>query len=178
MSPENFSTFDAFDWIDRYFARSANLNYEQLRPVLCFSLIWNLFETVACHRSANANSIRRAVDHADQSGRLDRAKYQDYVDYFKKRYLQNGSIEEVFNRLLMTNESRIVVKRVLLDEDHDLNNIVYALLLIAHRIRNNLFHGNKGVQTLHTQTELFCVVNRLLSTFIEDIQPDMMPRRR
>ena len=58
----------------------------------------------------------------------------------------------------------------------NLNNIVYALLLIAHRIRNNLFHGNKGIESLHTQTDLFRVVNRLLATFLEDIQPGQMPR--
>ena len=64
-----------------------------------------------------------------------------------------------------------MVRGVLNGETQDVNNIVYALLLIAHRIRNNLFHGNKGIDSLHTQTELFQVVNRLLSDFIENVGP-------
>ena len=86
--------------------------------------------------------------------------------------MRDGSIEDTFDRILMTNtESQNVVRQALIGEAQDLNNIVYALLLIAHRIRNNLFHGNKRVETLHTQTELFHVINRLLSDYIEDIQP-------
>ena len=167
--------FDAFDWIDRYFAGRARLNYEQLRPVLCFSLIWNLFETVACRRQANPTSIREAVDHADHSGRLKLTTYAKFVDYFRERYLHDGDIDYVFAVLFMDHaRSKTVVRGVLLGEMHDLNNIVYALLLIAHRIRNNLFHGNKRIETLH-QTDLFRVVNRLLATFLEDIQPGQMP---
>jgi hypothetical protein len=172
MVAEELRNFDALKWIDRYFGGQAKIDYEQLRPILCFSLIWNLFETVACRRRATPDTIRRSVDHADQSGRLERTKYLRYVDYFRERYFRDGSIEHAFSRLLMTNtESQIVVRRVLIGEAQDLNNIVYALLLIAHRIRNNLFHGNKSVESLHTQTELFHVVNHLLSDFIEDIHP-------
>jgi len=179
MLAEELESFDALAWIDRYFAERARLDYDQLRPVICFSLIWNLFETVACRRWANVRSIREAVDHADQAGRLDHAKYAEFLDYFRDRYLHAGDIEDVFERLLMTHtESQVAVRRALLGEAHDLNNIVFALLLIAHRIRNNLFHGNKGVETLHTQTKLFQVVNRLLATFIEDIQPGELHRRR
>ena len=145
-------------------------DYDQLRPVLCFSLIWNLFETVACRRMATIRSIREVVDHADQAVRLDRTRYTEFLNYFRDRYLHAGDIEEVFERLLMTDmESQVAVRRALVAEAQDLNNIVFQPLLIAHRIRNNLFHGNKGVETLHTQTKLFQVINRLLATFIEDI---------
>jgi hypothetical protein len=179
MPAEELGNFDALAWIDRYFAQRAPLDYDQLRPVMCFSLIWNLFETVACRRMATIRSIREAVDHADQAGRLNRTRYTEFVEFFRNRYLRDGNIEHAFERLLMTNtESQVAVRRALVGEAQDLNNIVFALLLIAHRIRNNLFHGNKGVETLHTQTELFQVVNRLLATFIEDIQPGELHRRR
>lgn len=175
---EQLKDFDAFDWIDQYFAGRAKLSFDQLRPVLCFSLIWNLFETVACQRNANERSIQESVNRAINSGQLNLITYSTYVDYFRERYLHNGDIDHVFtvfgfkpNR----EDAKAVVKGVLLNEMHDLNNIVYALLLIAHRVRNNLFHGNKQIETLHSQTELFCVVNRLLATFLEDFRPGQMP---
>jgi len=176
MDTQGLTNFDALDWIDRYFAGRSTFDYDGLRPVLTFSLIWNLFETIACRRMATARSIRLSVDHADQTGRLDPEKYGHYVTYLRERYLKNGTIDQAFDRLLMTDrESRIVVRRVLEDETKDINNIVYGLLLVAHRIRNNLFHGNKAVSSLHEQTELFQVINRLLSDYIEDISPDRPP---
>ncbi len=45
---------------------------------------------------------------------------------------------------------------------------VYALLLIAHRIRNNLFHGNKELPKLVDETDLFNYVNALLQQYIGD----------
>jgi hypothetical protein len=61
-------------------------------------------------------------------------------------------------------------------ESQDLNNHVYALLLIAHRVRNNLFHGNKKVESLPRQIDLFHTVNALLATYLEDIEN--LPARR
>lgn len=169
--PADIRDFDAIEWVNRFFQGAANLDFEQLRPILCFSLIWNLFETKACRRQANPDSIRRSVNFADESGRLRREIYQIYVDYFRNRYLENNSIEGAFRRLLMNDRnSQELVRRALSGEAHDLNNIVSALLLIAHRIRNNLFHGNKDVETLPRQTELFVVVNSLLATYLEDIE--------
>jgi hypothetical protein len=172
MSDKQLTEFDALEWIDHYFDGRANVDFDRLRPILCFSLIWNLFETVACHRRANPNTIRRSVDHADQSGRLDRGKYLQYLDYFRRRYLRNGSLEDAFDRLLMTDPtSQNVVRRAIMGEIQDLNNLVHALLLIAHRIRNNLFHGNKSIENLHTQTELFQIINHLLCDYMDDIEP-------
>lgn len=163
---------DEIQWINRYFEASGLLDYDHLKPILCFSLIWNLFETDACHCRANLSSIRRAVNCADQSDRLSHSRYNGFLIYFRTRYLTKGqTFETFFNALLMTNgESQTVVRRALAGEARDLNNIVYALLLIAHRIRNNLFHGNKAVHTLPQQTELFTAVNSLLTTFLEDIR--------
>jgi hypothetical protein len=178
MKSDHLPVFDAFAWIRDYFAVLVDLDYDELRPVLSFSLIWNLFETLACHRNADATRIRRAVDAAHRHEPLDQAKYMKYVDYFRERYLSDGDLQGMFGVLIMRDqESQFVVRRVLLGETKDTDNIVYGLLLIAHRIRNNLFHGNKGIETLPRQTDLFCVVNRLLTEFIADLEARPQARR-
>lgn len=148
------------------------LDFDDLRPILCFSLIWNLFETRACGRSATADSIRRSVDRADGAGLLQRDRYERYLQFFQSRYITSErNIEEVFNHLLLTApRAQDVVRRALLSESHDLNNHVYALLLIAHRIRNNFFHGNKEIESLPHQIDLFNEINALLATYLEDIK--------
>ena len=162
--------FDALQWLNGHFRGELSLSLEQLGPILCFSLIWNLFETRACGRHATQESIRRAVDHADESGRLEHSRYEPFLTFFQNRY-QGRSSDETFRRLLMENQTaQEMVRRALLGEAQDLNNKVYALLLIGHRVRNNLFHGNKEVGSLPRQTELFVAVNALLATFLEDIE--------
>ena len=167
--------FDAIHWINCYFENEVQLNQVQLEPVLCFSLMWNIFETVACRKHACPTSIRTSVDHADEARRLRRGRYMQILRYFQDRYgTSEQDLDSCFDRLLMTDRrSQEAVRRVLQGASKDLNNIVYGLLLIAHRIRNNLFHGNKRVPDLPKQTELFVVVNSLLATYLEDIG-DMM----
>ena len=164
---------DELQWINCYLGVANPLDYAQMKPILCFSLIWNLFETHACQRNANLSSIRRSVDQANESGRLSSSKYEQFVCYFRKRYYlaDERKFETFFDRLMLTHsESQKVVKRALNGGASDVNDIVYALLLIAHRIRNNLFHGNKDVQSLPQQIELFTAVNSLLTTYLEDIE--------
>lgn len=175
------SQFDAINWINSYFRGATMLDFDNLRPILCFSLIWNLFETHACRRYATQDSIRLSVDHADESGRLHRDRYEQFLQFFRTRYLRpDRNIDWFFDRLLMTNQkAKEVVRRALLNETQDLNNHVYALLLIAHRVRNNLFHGNKEVNSLPLQVDLFTEINFLLATYLEDIEnlPERRPTR-
>ncbi len=176
---EQLWNFNTLDWIDRYFKQRVRLDYDELQPILCFSLIWNLFETVACKYRADPTSIRKAVNHAVTLDQLKQTTYDNYVDYFRKRYLSNGNISDVFDGLFVSDAQHVekaMVWGVLLDEKRDLEEIVYALLLIANRIRNNLFHGNKSIDKLPGQTELFRVVNQLLATFLLDIKPAIMPQ--
>lgn len=159
--------FDGIDWLNNRF-QHIDVDFAQLRHVLSFSLLWNLFETKACSRQANPTSIRNSVNRAESEGRLHRDKYAEYIDYFSNRYLGEGGLG-LDGLGIANNNHRQTVERTLAGELQDLNNIVYALLLIAHRVRNNLFHGNKDIESLDTQTELFHIVNNLLADYIEDI---------
>ena len=169
----NVPKVDELQWINCYLGVPNPLDYDQMKPILCFSLIWNLFETHACQRDANPNSIHQSVNRAGKSGRLSSKKYNQFVHYFRERYYlaDEDKFESFFDTLMLTHtESQKVVKRALNGDTSDINDIVYALLLIAHRIRNNLFHGNKDVQTLPQQVALFTAVNSLLTTYLKDIE--------
>jgi len=172
------NSFDAIAWINSYFRGSIQLDFEQLRPILCFSLIWNLFETHACRRNATLHSIKQSVDHAHESSRLRRERYETHLAFFRNRYLQpERTIDWFFDHLMLTDhKAQEVVRRTLLGDSENLNSDVYALLLIAHRIRNNLFHGNKELESLPRQIPLFHAVNALLATYLEDIED--IPERR
>jgi len=169
--PIDIRNFDVLEWLNNFFGEEVrDLNYDQLRPVLSFALIWNFFESKACNRRASLKSVKKSVDEADSRDYLTPEKYRLYVDYFRDRYLEERGLEFALDQLILTDvDSRRIVTQVLTNERTDLNNVVYALLVIALRIRNNLFHGNKEIDVLPRQTELFSVVNNLLADYVEDI---------
>jgi len=165
------NTFDVKAWLDVHFEGALPLEPENLEPILYFSLIWNLFEAKTCNRYARPESIRQSTDRACERGLLHLDKYQPFLDFFRSRYVKEGVIaDSVFTRLELRNqEGEQAIRDALLENSHDLNNLVYALLLIAWRVRNNLFHGNKGLKALPRQLDLFHTINHLLATYLDDI---------
>jgi hypothetical protein len=130
--------------------------------------MWNLFERDACKKSASPASIKDAVETAFANGQLDIASFQEHLEYFRDRSQRNQmTIDHYMDALKLTNDkSRHLVKGALSGTLTDPNNTVHALLIIAHRIRNNLFHGEKDVAMLHSQADLFRTVNSLLATYL------------
>lgn len=160
--------FDPFTWINEYTSPTMPTTAEVLGPILQFSLMWNLFERDTRKRNANPNSIEKSVRDSFSAGLLHGAQFNEHLEYFRSRSTQNGrDVETYFLALLLTDEkAKRVVRGVLEGTLTDPKNVVHALLLIAHRIRNNLFHGNKEVAMLHSQVGLFKTVNSLLATYL------------
>lgn len=162
------ATFDPLAWVNEYTHPAMFIDEDTFKPILHFSLIWNLFERDACGKEANPSNIEKAVQLAFAAGKLSLAPFQEHLQYFSDRAQQDPMTTEGYlNALKMTSpNARHLVKGVLDGSLTDPNNAVHALLLIAHRIRNNLFHGEKDVAMLQTQTHLFRAVNSLLATYL------------
>lgn len=174
MSPENnLQNFHPVNWLENYFRQEVLFDNEHLQPVLWFSLVWNLFETIACQKFAKEKAIRDSVNFADQHNVLNAIKYGQQLNYFRQRCLRFNTTEEYLERLFQPNKDlamKNAVRKALDSEVNDVNNIVLALLFIAYRIRNNFFHGSKEIRTINMQTELFNAVNQLLTDYIDDVR--------
>ena len=64
-------------------------------------------------------------------------------------------------------DKKELVQEVLESDNPSKQNIIKALLIIVYRLRNNLFHGKKRLETLNTQIDNFKITNKLLATVIE-----------
>jgi hypothetical protein len=164
----SIAQFQPLEWVNDYTRAGSPINEATFGPILHFSLMWNLFERDACGREANPANIERSVQTAFAEGKLSLDAFQEHLDYFQNRAQRdNMTIIRYLEALKLTNaNARNLVRGVLAGDLSDPNNVVYALLLIAHRIRNNLFHGEKEVANLHSQVDLFRAVNSLLATFL------------
>lgn len=160
--------FNPLLWVNEYTQPAIQIDQDAFGPILHFSLMWNLFERDACERNATPAIIEKAVKSAFTAKSLTLAPFNEHLEYFKNRAQLDGmTIDNYLDALKMKDgNSRHLVGGVLSGTFTDPNNAIYALLLIAHRIRNNLFHGEKDVAMLHTQTHLFRAVNSLLATYL------------
>lgn len=164
--------FDEIAWIENFFAPVGNLDYQHLRPILCFSLMWNAFETLICNGMDSPTNIEKSVRSAVEGGHLsETAKYLPFLNYVKQTHLASSSLEDMLDRLQVSERNRGVIRQAVSSGNPTVEQIVHGLLLIANRIRNNLFHGNevKNIESLPAQTELFHKVNEFLAAYLEDI---------
>lgn len=170
----SIAAFQPLPWVNEYTRTAAPIDDASFGPILHFSLMWNLFERDACGREATPQTIEKSVEKAFTDGRLSLTAFGEHVVYFRDRSQRPGmTAQKYLDNLRLTNpKARKLVDGLLSGSLSDTNNLVHALLLIAHRIRNNLFHGEKEVALLHTQVDLFRTVNSLLATYLAQTRDD------
>ena len=165
---------------------SYNVEQDMIDIVGEFTLHWNLFERHYCERGANPNAIKR-IDLSAYEGDL-----RPYIDAFREtiqRWLyhtEKTPVSDVRVKELLYSESKSKwktppehFKRVVgfvREEFNDIN----SCLLCVERVRNNLFHGEKAVDTLSHQRQLLTTANELLShlTSKKRIQEYEMNRKK
>lgn len=183
LSNEKKTNAEEFDsikkWLENnYFFTQINLSEEAWKPILYFSLVWNVFESKACNFKADAESIKGSVERNQLD--LDATKYQSLFCWFQERYYQNGKLDARFDDLFISKSTphkisnrdmKDHLESILPKEGKIIStcDMVLGLLFITYRIRNNFFHGNKDINNLLSQTELFHKINQVLLTYTDDI---------
>ena len=164
------SDFNVIDWLNN-FAGNAELDEETVKPILNFVLMWNLFESSACGKRASVQKITSITTYLQEDGAIEREDISEFLDYFVNRYFANGQESDHFPHLNLRREAdRQFVESVLSHpSDFQEKEVLRAMLMIVHRYRNNLFHGEKRVYSLHSQVENFLVANRLLAWVLDSL---------
>jgi len=90
-------------------------------------------------------------------------------DYFKNRYVTNGQPTDPYKTFeFKSKKIKSDVFGYLSRETPSNEQKLKALLCIAFRLRNNLFHGQKQVDKLYEQNENFKQINLFLMNLIEN----------
>ncbi len=162
--------FDELAWVMSFFNNAVDLKTEGIERVSNFVFLWNMFETFACHREANLNSIKQIVEEINTHESFDLAVFAPFVSYFSNRYFNpdgstTHSIEGLKLRVSRPSEqaAKAEIIAVLQGNETRPKEVVRALLIICFRFRNNLFHGNKAIIELDNQIDNFIVANNILS---------------
>ncbi|MGA2623765.1 MAG: hypothetical protein ABSF91_07930 [Bacteroidota bacterium] len=167
--------FDEIKWINRYFDKKESLKSDKIRNVTNFVLMWNIFEDLTCSRKASVESIRALIDSLSKMNALGSSdSYEEYLSYFRRRYLTNGGTNDLFDKLHFRKnegEEKRLVESVLLEAGQPTpEDTVKALMLVVYRFRNNLFHGEKDISKIELQNENFMKANMLLAHILEKVK--------
>ena len=157
-------------WINKFLSPESDIAAHQIQSVLYFSLLWNLFEGQVCETEADIPKIKRAVQTLQRNGNLRIAEYDDCREYFIRRYVENGNVSPLFDQLNLRTQNKSLVRDMLEGRETRECEVLQALLLIAYRYRNNLFHGVKSLPDLPSQNSNFQNANRLIMIFMDQWQ--------
>lgn len=159
------NAFSALDWIKEHLHDGGHLDPECLHAVQNFTLMWNIFESLLCDNSASVCKFglilaKWKVQHLPQ-------EIQQAFAYFQNRYVTTDGFSRHFKLQFRRNDCREMVENALKSAHNDASTMIYVLLIIIYRLRNNLFHGLKSVSSLNNQTDNLNVAAQALAATIE-----------
>lgn len=156
------------EWLqnNRYYHE---LDESKLKSVFYFGLIWNVYEKELCDQDGKIR--QHSEDHSMIfAEKLNPNLLARVFGYFKNRYVSNNGLPtEHFKTFEFQIEHvKTEVYGYLSSANPSNRDKLKALLCIAFRLRNNLFHGIKDVDKLYEQNENFRQINLLLMNLIEN----------
>ena len=160
---------DNYDHIDEYIKNTVN-DDETLSLVSDFAILWNLYEGELYNECYNPRTLR------DEIVRLNIMSHDgitnDINSLFErlKAYLNVKGIFDFHDVIrayhVRPNDIHEGELEVIMRGDNCIDKLNF-MLLIAARVRNNMFHGIKGISDLKNQKELFRVCNSVLKMTID-----------
>ena len=134
-----------------------------------FLILWNLFE---CRLFDTSFSVSKALA---KNLIVPEGVLKEAMEYFKTRYVEDGKTNGKFDKLNFRQDKsgkdidkKSHVMNVLLGTKDDELTDSAAILCIVYRLRNNLFHGLKSVESFPNQEVTFKVVNNFLLSCLEN----------
>lgn len=151
---ESVPKFNAADWIVINTRGGPVLSAEASSAVASFTLMWNLFEEVACNNKASVSAFEQFISIVVSNPINPEiiAELQSCLSFWKFRYRTPEGFDDRFLGLYFRKgDKQALVEAVLEERVSDLSQEILALVIIIYRLRNNLFHGLKSIGMLNDQ---------------------------
>lgn len=167
MNALSNTLFDAELWARKNLLGASSLKKETLRAIAGFTLLWSLFEERVCENKAKVKTFECIAHNLPSSPKLEKL-VNESISFYRSRYVMDQEMTPIFSRLeFRRNDRREHVEVVLKGEITEFGSKMLALLIIAYRIRCNLFHGLKSVDNWDNQAKNISEASRILSLMFE-----------
>jgi hypothetical protein len=155
------------EWLAHRSTGFAELTPAERDEMSHFVFLWSYVEAVVFNGRATADRIKTAAEQWQQAGAIDARSFAQHLAYFRNRYVKDGEFTGRYSFLRVAPADWPNVDHVLKGEAASDGDTVAALLLIVHRLRNNLFHGNKWEDELRGQRDNFRHANLILMRAVD-----------
>jgi hypothetical protein len=166
---------DTYDHINEYINKRVK-DKEARELVSDFAILWNQYERTVFEGEHHIRGIKDKINqYSDITERPQiNVLYDRFEKYLKSRNIkfEYEDIKRAYNiRIKKDNPKRKgdLYKDELEEAINNKSSIAktYLLMIIAAKIRNNMFHGTKGPWELKENKELFKICNELLMCILE-----------
>ncbi len=167
---------DGYDHINDYI--NSRVNDDEARMLVSdFAILWNQYERTLYEEGHHIGGIWGKIREYNNQilgiNELDNL-YNRFIDYLDLRNISfdYDGIKKAYKfRIKEENQvDRYDIKKWQLEDainKKDPLHKAYLLLLIAAKVRNNMFHGSKGPWELSENKELFKIINEMLMAVLE-----------
>ena len=138
-------------WLNQHQIGYANLDQDDRDAIREFALLWQIFEFQSLFGNDSVDALFDYVDEfakeaEDESRVLLTAPFIPHLAYFRDQFVdaERSSTNAAFEKLnIQQSEHRGLVSHALIKLDDETPELVKALLIIVHRLRDSLFRGLK-----------------------------------
>jgi len=148
-------------WMNRRLVAYSNLSIPEKRAIRDFALLWSFFEEMWLGNWGDVPRIRLEVE-ARLAPNASMVAFDSALAHFRNRYVHAGNPTPSFAHLRVSANDRQFVLDVLSGRTNEPKRVLTALLIIAYRLRNNFFHGEKAAYGYQGQLENFRHANAVL----------------
>lgn len=129
-----------------------------------FAILWNIFEKIHCNFNCNITKIKDACKYLciDKVKQAKLAKTLNAHRIWFEQLRTDYIVEKLYSNDRHPTEEEIQSIETFLKQDGD--NLIYGCILCIYRIRNNMMHGLKDIETLNEQIGIFQAVNEILES--------------
>lgn len=178
-----------YDHIKKYVADGVGDEDTQLL-ISDFAILWNEYEDELYSKEHHIKSISKVVYRLNIDEEFENVinrLFDDLKGYISSKsgyvfekivnayhILIKEPLKDEYGNIQYYKDGRIIYRGEIYEEElkrimfsEDVNDKLYFLLLIVGRVRNNMFHGIKGISELKTQKKLFMTCNEILKLVLD-----------
>jgi len=163
-------------WLNQHQVGYAALDGDDRTALREFALLWSVFESQTLFGDSRVESMIDYVDEltkADQKSLLT-APFIPHLTYFRDQFVdsKHSSTNELFETLKFNdNNLKELVSQALIKLNEETPELIKALLIIVHQLRNNLFRSLKWRPCNQKQRDQLYHASKILMKAVDISRP-------
>ena len=155
-----------YDQIEKYI-NSTGIDDNTRRLISDFTILWNRYEKELYNNSYSPKKLRNTIEKYNYSycSILISNCFEEMTKYIEKKTKYSADELSSYFNMRSNDIKRDELERIM-NGKNDIDKLCF-LLLIAARVRNNMFHGLKELKELNNQRKLFEICNIVLKMVLD-----------